>query len=72
MNEFGAFSYGPEIPQGPCRDCGDRAAGCHAECRRYQLYRQLCRAQLTKLHAESRLDEAERRRERIKERRKKR
>lgn len=62
MNEFGAFSYGPEIPEGPCRDCRDRAAGCHAECRRYQLYRQICRAKRAKRHAAERLDDADRRR----------
>lgn len=59
---FRDFTFGSEIPEGPCRGCGDRAAGCHAECRRYQLYRQICRARRAKLHAESRLDEAEHKR----------
>lgn len=26
----------------PCRDCRDRAAGCHASCARYGEYRAAC------------------------------
>lgn len=27
-------------PQGPCKDCEDRAPGCHGYCEKYKEYRQ--------------------------------
>lgn len=27
-------------PQGPCKDCRDRAPGCHGQCEKYKEYRQ--------------------------------
>lgn len=62
---FKEFVMHEDQPQAPCIKCDDRAAGCHTTCRRYQLFRQICRAQAKKRRVELGLDEAEtKRRER--------
>ena len=62
MSAFQDFAIHDDQPQAPCLRCDEREAGCHATCRRYQLFRQICRAQDKKRRVESALDDAEERR----------
>lgn len=65
MSAFQDFAIHDDQPVAPCLSCSDRVAGCHATCRRYQRFRQICRARSKKRRVELGLDEAEtKRRER--------
>ena len=44
MSAFQDFAIHDDQPQAPCLSCEERAPGCHATCRRYRLFRQICRA----------------------------
>lgn len=39
----------------PCKDCSNRAVGCHSNCGRYLVFRSWCDKQMRKRHAEQML-----------------
>ncbi len=43
------------MKMGPCKDCTDRAVGCHAKCSRYLEWRELARSERLALDKEIRM-----------------
>ncbi len=64
MAAFRDFVINDGLPDSPCNGCGERAAGCHAGCRRYRLFRRIRAAHARKTTVERALDEGDARRAR--------